>query len=218
MQKLLINLLTISLLATSVWATAEATAKPVQFAKGKSSASIKGTIKGGDDVDYVLRAKAGQTLNVDLKASKGAAFFNVMPPQSTYEAIFVGSNEGYHYSGKLPSDGDYIIRVYLMGDAKDSGKPVNYAINVSIPASGKTAGTGAVKASETSVAEKACLAAVAKQVGIKSSQLKINDVFSSEAATVVMVQVPEATSPWKCFSDKKGKVSGVEFSGSEGAL
>jgi hypothetical protein len=33
-----------------------------------------------------------------------------------------------------------------------------------------------------------------------------------------MVDVPEATAPWKCFSDKKGKVSGVEFTGSEGVL
>ncbi len=176
MKKRLINFLTITLLAASIWTSAEAAPKPVMFAKGKSSAAIKGTVKGSDDIDYVLRAKAGQTLNVDLKASKGAAFFNVMPPNSTYEALFVGSNEGNHYSGTLPSDGEYIIRIYLMGNAKDSGKPVSYTINVGIPASGKAAGSEAGKVSETSVAEKACLAAVAKQVGVKSSQLKVNDV------------------------------------------
>ena len=215
MKKLLINFLTLTLLSASIWGSASAAPKPVQFAKGKSSASIKGTVKGNDDMDYVLRTKAGQTLNVDFKSSKGAAFFNVIPPNSTYEALFVGMNEGNHYSGTLPSDGDYIIRVYLKGAAKDSDTPVSFTINVGIPANSNSAGSTTGKASETSAAEKACLAAIAKQVGIKSSQLKINDVFTSQAATVVMVQVPQATAPWKCFSDKKGKVSGVEFSGSE---
>jgi len=81
MKKRLIIFLNITLLTASVWASAEAAPKPVQFAKGKSSA-----------------------------ASKGAVFFNVMPPKSTYEALFVDSNEGNHYSGKLSSDGEYIIR------------------------------------------------------------------------------------------------------------
>ena len=217
MKKLLIHIMTITLLAAGVWTSVEAAPKPVQFAKGKSSAVVKGTIKGSDDVDYVLRAKAGQTLHVDFKASKGAAYFNIVPPNSTYEALFVGSNEGNHYSGTLPTDGDYIIRVYLMGNAKDSGKPVNYTINVGIPVGGKSAGSASDKTSETRVAEKACLVAVAKQVGVKSSQLKVNDVMVSEAATVVMVEVPKATAPWKCFSDPKGHISGVEFSGTEGA-
>jgi len=46
-----------------------------------------------------------------LKPAKGAAYFNVLPPGSTGEAIFVGSSEGNHLSA-LPSDGDYTIRVY----------------------------------------------------------------------------------------------------------
>ncbi len=218
MKKLLSGLLISAILASSVVATAVAETKQIQFAKGKSSASISGTIKGHDDADYVLRAGAGQTLNVDFKASKSAAYFNVIPPGSASETLFLGSSQGNHYSGTLPSDGDYIIRVYLMGGAKDSDKPVSYTIKVAIPASGKSSGSAAGKSSETSVAEKACLAAVAKQVGTKSSLLKVEDVSVSEAATVVMVKVPEATAPWKCFSDKKGKVSGVEFTGSEGAL
>lgn len=218
MKKLFINLLAITFLSAPLWSSAEAASKPVQFTKGKSSTTIKGTVKGGEDMDYVLRAKAGQTLKVDFKAGKGAAYFNVVPPNSTYEALFVGMNEGDHYSGTLPADGDYIIRVYLKGDAKDSGKPVSFTINVGIPASGKSESNSKAEVSETSAAEKACLAAVAKQVGVKSSQLKVGDVSTSEAATVVMVQVPEATAPWKCFSDKKGNVSGVEFTGSEGAL
>ncbi len=39
----------------------------VAFAKGASSATIKGTLKGGGDVDYVVRAAAGQTLDGEAR-------------------------------------------------------------------------------------------------------------------------------------------------------
>ena len=195
--------------------TAEA-AKPIQFAKGKSSASVSGKIKGSDDVDYTLRASAGQTMTVDFKASKGAAYFNVLPPGSTGDAIFIGSSEGNRFQAVLPSDGDYTIRVYLMGGAKASDKPVSYTLKVGIPAA-KPASTGKVR-SETAVAEKACLEAVAKQVGVSASKLKVIDVMGAEAGIGVTIQVPDATAPWSCLSDKKGHVQGASFTGSEGAL
>jgi hypothetical protein len=100
-----------------------------------------------------------------------------LPPNSTGEAIFVGSNEGNNFKAALPSGGVYTIRVYLMGGAKDSDKPVTYTLKVSIPASPKTADT--VKNSGTSVAEKACLAAVAKKVGVSASKLKVISVQGS---------------------------------------
>jgi hypothetical protein len=214
MKKFFVYLLAGALL-TGTALTAEA-AKPIQFAKGKSSASVSGKIKGSDDVDYVLRASAGQTMTVDFKASKGAAYFNVLPPGSTGEAIFVGSNEGNNFKAVLPSDGDYTIRVYLMGGAKDSAKPVTYTLKVGIPAA-KPASAGK-DSSGTAVAEKACLEAVAKQVGVSASKLKVIDVMGAEAGIGVTIQVPDATAPWSCLSDKMGHVQGASFTGSEGAL
>lgn len=215
MKKLLVCLLAGALL-TGTALTAEA-AKQIAFGKGKTSASVSGKVKGSDDVDYVLRASAGQTMTVDMKASKGAAYFNVLPPGSTGEAIFVGSSEGNHFKAELPSDGDYTIRVYLMGGAKDSDKPVSYTLKVSIPAAPKAASTGKAN-SETAVAEKACLAEVAKKVGVSASKLKVIDVKSAEAGIGVTIQVPDATAPWSCLSDKKGHVQGASFTGSEGAM
>jgi len=135
MKKLLVCLLAGALL-TGTALTAEA-AKQIAFGKGKSSAFVSGKVQGSNDVDYVLRASAGQTMTVDFKASKSAAYFNVLPPNSTGEAIFNGSNEGNHFKAALPSDGDYTLRVYLMGGAKDSDKPVTFTLKVSIPATAK---------------------------------------------------------------------------------
>jgi hypothetical protein len=214
MKKLLICLLA-GALFTWTALSAEA-AKPIQFAKGKSSAAVSGKIIGSDNMDYTLRASAGQTMTVDFKASKGAAYFNVLPPGSTGEAIFIGSNEGNHFQAVLPSDGDYTIRVYLMGGARDSDKPVTYTLKVAISAA-KPASTSKNN-SETAVAENACLAAVAKQVGVSASKLKVIEVLGAEAGIGVTIQVPDATTPWSCLSDKKGHVQGASFTGSEGAM
>ena len=46
--------------------------KRVQFASGKSSSTMKGTLKGDEIRDYVLGAKAGQTMRVTLKTNNGA--------------------------------------------------------------------------------------------------------------------------------------------------
>jgi hypothetical protein len=215
MKKLLVCLLAGALL-TGTALTAEA-AKQIAFGKGKTSASVSGKVKGNEDMDYVLRASAGQTMTIDFKASKGAAYFNVLPPDSTGDAIFVGSSEGNHFKAALPSDGDYTIRVYLMGGAKDSDKPVTYTLKVSIPATAKPASTSKAN-SETAAAEKACLAAVAKKVGVSASKLKVIDTQGSQAGIGVNIQVPDATAPWSCLSDKKGHVQGASFTGSEGKL
>ena len=217
MKKLLVCLLAGALLSGTAL-TAEA-AKQIAFGKGKSSASVSGKVQGSNDVDYVIRASAGQTMTVDFKAGKGAAYFNVLPPGSTGEAIFVGSSEGDHFKAALPSDGDYTIRVYLMGGAKDSDKPVTYTLKVGIPASGKSsAATTSSSSSNVKTAEKNCLAAVAKKVGVSSSKLSV--IYSSEAESGIGIdiKVPDATDPWFCLTDRKGKVEDVRFKGSEGNL
>jgi hypothetical protein len=70
----------------------------------------------------------------------------------------------------------------------------------------------------TGVPAIACKNAIAKQANISPRDVAVFDVSESEAATVVMATIAGATAPWKCFSDRNGRVSGVEFTGSEGRL
>jgi hypothetical protein len=106
----------------------------VQFAKGASSAVVNGQIRGDTTVDYIVRAAAGQTLSVKLQKSNSQNYFNVMPPGSTGSAMFVGDS-GENYSGMLPADGDYVVRVYLMRPAARRGESSDYTLTVG--ASGK---------------------------------------------------------------------------------
>jgi hypothetical protein len=215
MKKLLVCLLAGALLSGTTL-TAEA-ANQITFGKGKSSASVSGKVQGSDAVDYVLRASAGQTLTVDFKASKATAYFNVFALGSTGEAMFNGSSEGQHFKAALPSDGDYTIRVYLMGGAKDDNKLVTYTLKVGIPVATKT-GSAVKNDGGLEAAKKACLAAVAKKVGVSASKLKVIDTQGSQAGIGVNIQVPDATAPWTCLSDKKGHVQGASFTGSEGDM
>jgi hypothetical protein len=101
----------------------------VQFAKGASSTLIKGQIKGDTTIDYVVRAAAGQTLSVKLQKTNPQNYFNVMSPGSTGSAMFVGDS-GESYAGVLPTDGDYIVRVYLMRAAARRGESSDYTLTV----------------------------------------------------------------------------------------
>jgi hypothetical protein len=103
----------------------------VTFAPGATSATIKGQIKGDADVDYVVRAAAGQALSVTLKASNRSNYFNVLPPGSADVAMHV-AQDGQPYTGMLPTDGDYKVRVYLMRNAARRNEVSNFELTIGV--------------------------------------------------------------------------------------
>jgi hypothetical protein len=113
--------------------------RPVKFAKGATSATIKGTLKGDQTIDYKLRARAGQTMSVALKTSNAGNYFNVLPPGSNDVAVFVGSTGGSEWTGQLDADGEYTIRVYLMRSAARRNETANYALTVGVTGSASSA-------------------------------------------------------------------------------
>lgn len=108
--------------------------EPVRFHAGASAAEIKGSIKGYEAVDYLLGAKAGQTMHVSMKTDNAASYFNVLPPHSD-AAIANGSTVGNDWTGALPVDGEYTIRAYLMRSAARRDEKATYTLSVSITGS-----------------------------------------------------------------------------------
>lgn len=125
--------------------------RAVTFNKGHSSASIAGKINGSQTIDYVLRAKAGQRMKVSLKTNNGSNNFNVLPPGSNDEAIFVGSSGGNQWNGILPSDGEYKVRVYLMRSAARRNETANYTLTIKIVGTSQTSGLGKAPSSDAKV-------------------------------------------------------------------
>jgi len=74
---------------------------------------VKATLRGRQFVDYQLSGHAGQKLDVSLAAANGQQYFNLNPPDSEL-AMFIGNLSGDRFSGLLPADGVYTVRVYLM--------------------------------------------------------------------------------------------------------
>lgn len=103
----------------------------IQFKPGAASVTIKGTLKGDQTIDYQLSARAGQTLTVRFKPSNLSAYFNVLPPGSE-EALFIGSTAGNDFTGTLPVDGTYTIRVYLMRNAARRNETTTYTLDVGL--------------------------------------------------------------------------------------
>ena len=130
----------IAVIAFSTFIAAQAFAQmsaEVKFEPGNYGAMLSGTITGDEYFDYTLGANAGQELFAELTVvdsnGDGVIYFNVLPPGSTGEAIYIGSNDTDRSATvELPESGDYTIRVYLMGNDRDTGKTVGYNIDVSI--------------------------------------------------------------------------------------
>ncbi len=105
----------------------------VYFAKGATSTVIKGQIKGYHYIDYQVRAGAGQTLSVEMQTGNGANYFNILPPGSSDVAMFVGSMSiGNRFSGVLPTDGDYVIRVYQMRNAARRNESARFTLTLDV--------------------------------------------------------------------------------------
>ncbi len=109
----------------------------VKFQPGNYGTMVSGTIKGDEYFDYKLGAKAGQEMFVELKVDgtngDGTAYFNILPPGSDGVAIYNGSTSADGTAKiQLPEDGTYTIRVYLMGNDRDTGKTVGYNVDISI--------------------------------------------------------------------------------------
>ncbi len=115
--------------AWSVQAADGIKTQQVQFKKGESGATINGTIQGSQTLDYKLTANKGQSMVVILT---GKPYFNILPPGSKGEAIFIGSRDGNNFEATLPAKGTYTIRVYQMGAAESSKAKTPFKLEVGI--------------------------------------------------------------------------------------
>lgn len=86
--------------------------KRIRFAKGKSSATVRGAVVRADSDRYLVGASAGQTMTVKITSLEKNAVFQIYEPNS--DSTLAGAGEGEdatRWSGELPTSGDYAIVV-----------------------------------------------------------------------------------------------------------
>lgn len=101
----------------------------VQFAKGTSSKTIKGALKGNQSRTFLVNLRAGQKMTVKLVSNNASANFNVTAP-GAMQAMFIGSVSGNEFADTIPSSGDYKVDLFLMRNAARRNESVNFTITI----------------------------------------------------------------------------------------
>lgn len=172
----------------------------VQFQKGTSGATVKGSIKGRQGIDYRVRAAAGQTMDVTLKASKTSAYFNVLATDDT--PLFVGSVSGNQFSGLLPKDGEYTIRVYLMGNAASSNQAADFTLDIDITSRPASAARGATPPAKYDASGK-IKCSEDKETLDRQCDFRVVRHFATRSAQIWIAYGPDGRTRVLHYADKK---------------
>jgi hypothetical protein len=78
----------------------------IQFKKGTHSAEIKGGVARGTVNTYLIKAKKGQRMKIQIQSLEKNAVFNIIDPNT--KTIV---KESKSWSGELSQTGDYEIAV-----------------------------------------------------------------------------------------------------------
>lgn len=96
----------------------------IKFAPGRTTAVERGAVHRGMSHDYLLKARAGQTLTVHLTAG-GAVTFDIRTPGHV-DSLVEGSKD---WSGELPRSGDY--RINVLPDTTTE-RSISYTLEVTV--------------------------------------------------------------------------------------
>ena len=102
---------------------ASSVVRRINFPRGRTTAVVHGTVRRGVSHDYLLRARRGQTMYVNV-AAPGGVSLTIMTPSGRYLAEYVRN-----WSGYLPQTGDYRISVL---PPTEHSRPAKYSLEVTI--------------------------------------------------------------------------------------
>lgn len=107
-------------------AAAEGITSRVRFARGASSATLKGAVVRGDRDVYIVGANAGQSMSVTISSLERNAVFQIEAPGGKELRGAGETDDAMQWSGPLPSSGDYRI---IVGGTRGNA---SYTLRVSI--------------------------------------------------------------------------------------
>lgn len=126
------------LTVTAYSATAQSSDRKVvalQVASGTAQ-KVVGSIKGYQYTDYQLKLGAGQTLSANYADSNRKAHFGVLPPGTMTTFMHNGTIVGDKVLRRVPVEGIYTIRVFMMAKEARRGSRAKFTLTVGV--SGKS--------------------------------------------------------------------------------
>ncbi len=129
-KKAAIAAVTLALLASSAALAQGGKAEPLRilFKRGANSATISESVRGDEEAEYVLAAREGQRLIINLKSvpHRSSQFIVLSEDNDTFVPLH---DLDFSYSGVLPKTGDYFITVKRPTDAKGTSR---YRLTVAV--------------------------------------------------------------------------------------
>lgn len=99
----------------------------VQFSRGRTSTVLKGKADWGTAYTYLLHARAGQSMTVEITGIPGVA---IRTPDPNHEFdIEEGSGGVKRWSGDLPATGTYKL---IVSHTTDGVKATPYTLKISV--------------------------------------------------------------------------------------
>lgn len=126
------SLLLLTLLAAFLMFTSDLRAQSkvrVKFAKGATSAGLKGVISGYKYIDYIVGAKSGQTMTVKLKTGNAACGFYMYYSDMKDVDETSGVTE---ITRNVDVDDNYIVRVILPRSSARRNESASFTLDISI--------------------------------------------------------------------------------------
>jgi len=105
-------LLVVLMLGTVTLTFAEGVRKRIKFPRGRTSTVINNAVLRDEIDQYILNARAGQKMKVDITSVEDNASFQITRPDKTQLLPGAGFDDDVkHWNGELPESGDYTIEV-----------------------------------------------------------------------------------------------------------
>lgn len=83
----------------------------IRFKAGSSSATVSDAVIRGEQMTYLIDAKSGQTMTVNISSLEDNAVFQILAPSGKYLADAGEMDDATSWDGELPANGDYKIIV-----------------------------------------------------------------------------------------------------------
>ena len=117
---------------TAIDALAQNKKVNVAFKVGTTGADYSNTVKGATAVDFYVKAKAGQKMSVKLTSANTSLYF-LVTKSGAVESIADDARDATEWTGELPDDATYVVRVYLFRNAARTNKrPVSFKIRFDV--------------------------------------------------------------------------------------
>ncbi|WP_158681710.1 esterase/lipase family protein [Microbulbifer pacificus] len=110
--------------------TDEASGTPPSGDRGQST-SVHATINGHQAIEYLLDAKTGQSLALDLHSDNAHAAYRITAPAAA-RALHNGHGQQSSYSVTLPRDGTYRLLIYLLEGAASAGESAEFSLDIQL--------------------------------------------------------------------------------------